>query len=171
MAYDYCIGRILRAHGLHGAVTVQLFRPRDLTGHRPEKHREKLALGEVEHTIRSVEPVGPDRARVRFEGVEDRDAADRLEGVYVYVDPAVPPRALTDDLDRLFGADVVDRSGAPIGEIVDIRDNGAQPLLVVGEEEILIPAPFLVEVRAGARTTAVVDPPEGLLELARADRD
>ena len=64
-------------------------------------------------------------AIVHFEGIEDRDAAEAIEGAYFDVDPKNLPPLLTDEFDPLFGMEVFDPAGKRIGEIVDIRDNGS----------------------------------------------
>jgi 16S rRNA processing protein RimM len=162
VTYPYRIGRILRAHGLAGDLTVQLFRPRALRPKRMRpKRAQKVEIGEREYVLHAVQGTAADRAIVHLLGVEDRTAAERLEGEYLDVDPKDLPSLLTDEIDRLFGLTAVDPKGAVIGEIVDIRDNGAQALLIIGEE-ILVPAPFVVEVRGGE---VVIDAPEGLFEL------
>ncbi len=163
MAYDYRIGRVLRAHGLKGDLTIQLFRPRALADTR-QKTKSSVAVGDVERPLVAVQAIAPDRAIVHFGGIDDRDAAEALEGAYLDVDPEDLPELLTDELDELWGCAAIDPAGAAIGTIVDIRDNGAQALLVIGDEEILIPAPFVVEVREEG---VVIDAPEGLLDLYR----
>jgi 16S rRNA processing protein RimM len=162
VAFSYRIGRILRAHGLAGDVVVQLFRPRALPERR-QKAQGRAEVGDVERAIEAVQGIGPDRAIVRFAGIGDRDAAEAIEGAYLDVDPRSLPDSLTDEIDQLFGLEAIAKDGTRIGEIVDIRDNGAQALLVVGED-VLIPAPFVVEVRDDR---VVIDAPEGLLDLNR----
>ena len=163
MTYSYRIGRILRAHGLKGDVTLQLFRPRFLEDER-KSGKQQIEIGGVERVLRAVQGYGADRAIIHLEGIEDRNQAEAIEGEYLDVDPKNLPSLLTDELDPLFGKEAVDPAGARIGEIVDIRDNGAQAILVIGEEEILVPAPFVVEVRA---EQVVIDAPEGLLDVNR----
>jgi 16S rRNA processing protein RimM len=161
--YSYRIGRVLRAHGLSGDVIVQLFRPRALSEKRIRaKHPQPVLVSERELALEWAQAIGPDRAIVHLTGIADRDAAEALEGAYLDVDPKQLPALLTDEIDRLFGLEAIDTEGRPIGPILDIRDNGAQALLVIGEKEILVPAPFVRELRGDQ---VVIDAPEGLLDL------
>lgn len=185
MAFSYRIGRVLKSHGLQGDVTLQLFRPRrSLTGQKKKsKTGQRLALaflpqdrdpeGETEeiHLLVRAKGVAADRVVVHFERVDDRSAADRLEGAFVDVDPDALPTLITDSADRMLGAEVSDLEGRALGRVVDVRDNGAQPLLFLGEEEeLIIPAvePIVRELREeGRRRVLVIDPPAGLLEINR----
>jgi len=84
------------------------------------------------------------RRVVRFDGVEDRTAAEGLRGTVLTV-----PRAeveLDDESywsDDLIGREVVDDSGALIGVIEETRDGAAHDYIVVARPdagEVLIPA-------------------------------
>lgn len=180
--FSYRIGRALRAHGLQGDVVLQLFRPRRGLPGRTKRSKigEEVLLAfpaddgdldnetEEVHALVRAKGIGPDRVVVHFKGVDGRTAAERLEGAFVDVDPEGLPALITDEVDGMLGADVVDLEGRAVGQVVDIRDNGAQPLLFIGEEELMIPAvePIVRELRREeGRRVLVVDPPPGLLEL------
>jgi 16S rRNA processing protein RimM len=150
------VGRVGRAHGLHGEVSVA-----------PITNRaERFAPGSVLYaggrelrvaTAREHQ----DRWLVRFDGVEDRNAAEVLRGVLLTADASEP-----DDNDELWvheliGSDVFDRAGAPLGRITAVEANPAHDLLVL-DRGALIPVVFVVEHGDGR---VVVDVPEGLLDL------
>lgn len=104
---------------------------------------------------------------VRFEGVDDREAAAALRGVVLTGDPA----AGTDDRDALWvhdvvGATVRDAGGRSLGRVVAVQDNPAHDLLVL-DDGTLVPAVFVVDRRGNA---VVVDIPEGLLDVNRGER-
>jgi len=111
---------------------------------------------------------------VRFEGINDRDAAEELRGTWLLVDSATiaPP----DDPDEFNDTDLIGLAvrtveGAAVGTVDDVL-HPAQDVLVVktaGAREIMIP--FVkaivpeVDVKSGH---LVIDPPEGLLNLEEA---
>lgn len=145
--YDHRIGRLLRAHGLEGDLVLQLFRARRVdpswTRWRRVRDPEPVELELFDtrtenHGLVAAKFVDGATAIVRFDGVDDRNAAERLVSAFVDIDPRRAPDLVADEADRLFGAQVhVD--GEPFGRVDDLRDNGAQPLLLVGEEQVMIP--------------------------------
>ena len=152
------VGRIGRAHGLHGEVAFTL--TSDVT--------ERVARGSVLHVgdrPLTVVASRPHQGRwlVRFAEVTDRTAAEALRGEIVSADPIEGD----DDVlwvHELVGARVYDAAGTDLGPIVAVEANPASDLLVVeiGGREVLVPSVFVVERRDGR---IVIDPPEGLLDL------
>lgn len=141
--FPYRVGRLARARGLQGELVLQFFRRRDLAD-RPEHLRwmrlkpslpfeiehqdERMERGRVTH----VKWLDPLRVSLRVEGWDSREAAERRVGAYFDVDPSQLPAQLFDDVDLCFEARALDAdSGALIGEVVAVRDNGAQALLEV----------------------------------------
>jgi len=102
-----------------------------------------------------------DRWLVRFEGVDDRTAGERLRGAVLTGDPIA--RTDEDDLrvGDVIGAEVRDRNGAVLGRVIEVEANPAHDLLVL-EGGTLVPAVFVVDHEPGA---LVVDVPDGLLEV------
>ena len=108
---------------------------------------------------------------VRFEGVNDRDAAGDLRGTWLTVDSAaIPPPA---DPDEFHDADLVGLSvrtldGTPVGTVDDVLHPGQDVLVIKSPDGREIMVPFVkvmvpeVDVAAGY---LVIDPPEGLLDL------
>ena len=179
LRFDLRIGRILRAHGLAGDVVVQLFRPRTLEagGTRsqacaPPVPVELVFLDESTEMldVTHVKYVRPSTAVVHLAGVDDREAAERLVHAFVDVDPRHPPEPLTDGLDRLFGARVVDvDTDEELGEVTRFIDTAAHPLLVLSDDETkMIPyvEAFVVRVDHDDRGPVIrVRLPAGLLEV------
>ena len=170
--FAYRVGRVQRPHGLEGDLQIILFRPRRERSHR-RKSVAPVAVAlttddgdERVLTMSSVRFVDPVRVIVRFEGV-DRDEAETLGGRFLDLDVDALPEALTDEVDRAFGLEVETEDGERVGEVVDLRDNGAQPLLVVEAEEgreVLIP--YVDEFVAGIEGGVLrVSPIPGLLDL------
>jgi 16S rRNA processing protein RimM len=152
------VGRIGRAHGLHGEVAFTL--TSDVTA--------RVAKGSVLHVgDRSLTVVAsrPHQGRwlVRFAEITDRTGAEAIRGEIVTGDPI----ERDDDVlwvHELVGAQVLDASGATLGPIVAVEANPASDLLVVdiGGREVLVPSVFVTEQRDGV---IVIDPPDGLLDL------
>jgi 16S rRNA processing protein RimM len=129
------VGRVGKAHGLRGDVMVVPITNRD----------ERFAAG----------------AFVDVNGVDDRDAAEQLRGALL---TGAPLDDLSDDevwAHEVIGAEVVDREGTVVGEVVALEANPAHDLLVL-RSGVLIPVVFVVAKEPGR---VVVDLPEGLLEL------
>ena len=154
------VGRIGRAHGLHGEVAVTF------SSNRPERTAPGAVLYAGERAL-VVDAARPHQGRmlVRFAGVEDRTAAERLLGVELTADPLAGDADVLDDdelwVHEVVGAEVVDRAGAPVGRVTAVEANPAHDLLVLDGGR-LVPMVFVVEQRDGV---LVIDPPDGLLDL------
>lgn len=127
---------------------------------------ERVAPGSVLHhddrllVVASARRHG-DRWLVRFEGIDDRDAAEMLRGAVLAADPLPPD----DDLwvHKVVGAEVRDRAGVPLGRVVAVEANPAHDLLVL-DDGALVPAVFVVD---HGVEVVVVDVPPGLLDVNR----
>jgi 16S rRNA processing protein RimM len=101
------------------------------------------------------------RFLVTFEGVGDRDAAERLRGADLWAPPIDVPGALW--VHELVGAAVRDAAGDVVGTVAAVEANPASDLLVL-DSGALIPVRFVTGHDAAARVVEV-DIPEGLLDL------
>ncbi|MGZ4736797.1 MAG: ribosome maturation factor RimM [Acidimicrobiia bacterium] len=153
------VGRVGRAHGLRGEVSVRLSSDR----------LARLAAGSVLYADDRplvVVAARPHSGRwlVCFEGVDDRTAAEALLGVAL-TGEALPAEADELWVHELIGAAVRDRSGRDLGHVLAVEANPASDLLVL-DGDVLVPMTFVVERGVGF---VVVDPPEGLLDVNRRD--
>jgi 16S rRNA processing protein RimM len=153
------VGRIGRAHGLKGEVSVTLSSDR----------LERLAVGSVlfaEDRPLVVTATRPHSGRwlVCFEGIDDRTAAEQLLGV-VLTGEALPAEADELWVHELIGAAVRDASGRDLGTVRSVEANPASDLLVL-DGDVLVPITFVVDQGPGF---VVIDPPEGLLDVNRRD--
>ncbi len=104
---------------------------------------------------------------VRFDGVSDRDDANALRGAVVEVDSQLLP-ALGGDSYYLFelrGVAVKDETGAAIGVVTEVFDNGGQDLLVIeydGGERLLPHVAETVLSFDRDAATLLVRPPDGI---------
>jgi 16S rRNA processing protein RimM len=137
------MGRIGAAHGVKGEVRIQSFtedplalmRYGPLTTNRPDL-TIKIAAARTTTNVLVA----------RLEGVADRTAAERLNGVELYVDRALLPP--TDDEDDYYHADLIGLraqlgDGTTIGTVTAIPNFGAGDILEVraanGSETFLFP--------------------------------
>ena len=164
------VGRVGRAHGLRGEVLIDV---------RTDEPEDRLAPGRVLAT--DPGPVGPltiaagrvhsGRLLVRFEGIEDRTAAEGLRGTLLLAD--VDPAELPDDDDewydhQLVGLAVVLADRTTIGEVREVLHLPGHDVLAVVRpdgSEVLVPfvTNFVPEVDLDA-SLVVITPPPGLLE-------
>jgi 16S rRNA processing protein RimM len=166
------VAKIGAAHGLRGE--VRLFVDAD----DPLAVRTLGALedesGARQFKIAALREA-KDHLLVRFEGIDDRTAAERLTNTELYV----PRDRLPEQKDKnsfyqadLVGLRVEDTAGKSLGKIVAVQNFGAGDLLEFirenGGATVLIPfaAPFVPSVDvAGGKV--VIDPPEGLFDDAK----
>lgn len=156
------IGRIGKAHGLRGEVSVTA------TTNRLERFQAGSVLysGSRRLVVTSARP-HQTRWLVHFEDVSDRSAAETLRGAVLTGDPLGPLPEGEVWVHELVDAFVSDRSGHELGRVVAVHANPAHDLLEL-ESGALIPIVFVVSSEPGR---VVVDPPPGLLELTdRNDR-
>ncbi len=171
------VGRIGRAHGIKGEVTVEV---------RTDEPEVRLAPGAVLATDPGAAgPLTIETGRVhsgrlllRFAGVRDRDGAEALRNTLLIaeVDPEQTPDDPEEFYDhQLVDLDVVTVDGTPVGRIAEISHLPHQDLLIVRRPdggEVMIPfvAEIVPEVDLDGQR-AVVDPPPGLLEAPGGGRD
>jgi 16S rRNA processing protein RimM len=176
------VGVITGAHGLGGVLKVQLFDPESaaLAAGRTVTLVLKSGprSGHVVDEFRVVDsrevPGSPGRLRVVLEGIDDRDAAERLRGCGIEVARADLPPLLDDEFyvadtigrpvhRRLEGGDVV-----MVGTVADLVTSGAQDLLEVRYRDRLgrtrtwllpVEAGFVVDVG----DVVLVELPDGFL--------
>ena len=146
------LGRIGRAHGLKGEVQVTLMSDLDA----------RLAPGSVLEGDGGELIVATSRRHqarwlVRFEGIEDRTAAEGLRGTLLTTEVDVDEAQPGD----LVGREVVERDGTSHGHVAAVQANPAHDLLVL-EDDTLVPVVFVVDDSDPARL--VVDVPEGIFE-------
>jgi len=172
---DLVVGRVVKAHGISGEVVVEIrtddpearFAPGAVLRGRPRSGAER------EYTIESVRAHGG-RLLVRLAGVADRNGADELRGTVFLVDTAELPAI--DDPDEFYdheleGMRVVTVDDAPVGKVAEVLHTAGGEILAVkadeGGREILVPfVGAIVTSVSRENATIVIDPPEGLLDLA-----
>ncbi|MFB7289629.1 ribosome maturation factor RimM [Actinacidiphila glaucinigra] len=170
------VGRIGRAHGIKGEVSVEV---------RTDEPELRLAPGAVLVTDpASAGPLTVETGRVhsgrlmlRFAGVKDRTGAEALRNVLLIadVDPDETPEDPEEFYDhQLVDLDVVTTDGTEVGRIKEISHLPFHDLLVVERPdgtEVMVP--FVAEIVPEIdleQQRAVIDPPPGLLDEAEAEQ-
>ena len=160
------VGRIVKAHGIRGEVVVEA------VSNRPERFAAGAVLYAGERQLRvsrATRQGGPDPAGrmtrprwiVSFEGVGDRNEAERIRDVVLTGDPLDHDDGGGDLwAHELIGSELVDLAGRAHGRVAAVEANPASDLLVL-ESGHLVPMVFVVEAAAGR---VVVDPPAGLFD-------
>lgn len=166
------VGRLVKAHGLKGALKVELYTDDPDKRFTPgavftlqvpttsDWHGKTLTL--IELRWYNGQPVG------FFEGVADRSGAESLVKAILWIDQDEAEEPEEDawyDF-QLVGLRAV-RDGSEVGRVVRVDHFPAQDLLIIdtGEREVLVP--FVkaivpaVDLVAG---TLTITPPPGLLE-------
>jgi len=167
------VGRLLKAHGLKGAIKLELYTDDPALRFVPgsvytlQVPDESPWFGKTV-TLTELKWYN-DHAVVFLDGIADRDAAESLVKAILWVDDDKDARPAEEDAwydYQLIGL-TVRRGGVPVGTIARVDHFPAQDLLVVdtGDGEVLVP--FVkaivtgVDIDAG---TMDIDPPIGLFE-------
>ena len=165
------VGRITRAHGIRGEVSVEIFT--DEVEQRFAKNAQLWALDEPLTVERFRFHQG--RLLVVFVGVNDRNRAEELRGreLFAEVDENETPNDPDEFYDRqLIGLVVRNAAGENVGEVISVEHFPAQDLLVVDTKIGAARVPFVDalvrEVNIEARYLQIADVP-GLLDLEQAE--
>jgi 16S rRNA processing protein RimM len=167
------IGRALGAHGTRGDVRIRW------TGDGPDNlmRAPRVALGEDGedpaarwYEVDEVAPVRDGTVRARLRGIETREAAAALAGLWVLGDSShlAPLPEGEHYWYEWIGCRVVASDGRELGTVRELWDAGAHDVLVVEDEagrQVLLPAAgaLLREVDVAGRRI-VIEVPEGLLD-------
>ena len=164
------IGRIARAHGIAGEVSV------DVRTDSPDLRFAPGSRIDTEPAERG--PLTVSRARwhsgrllVAFESVADRTGAEALRGTLLVADSASSPPVDDDEFwdHDLIGLEVASVAGEPVGVVADVLHPPGSDLLAVTRpdgSEVLVPfVRSIVPTVDVAARRLVVDLPDGLLDL------
>jgi len=162
-----CVGVVAGAQGIRGAVRIKSFtaQPENVAAYGPvedeagTRRLELRVVGMAKGTVVAM-----------VEGIADRNAAERLKGVKLFVprEKLPPPEEEEYYHADLIGLEVVLTDGVKFGTVHAIHDFGAGDSVEITRVEggtIMVPFTRLVVPvvdLAGGRL--VLDPPAGLLE-------
>ena len=124
------LGRIAGAHGIRGEVLIKTFTaaPESIGAYGPLHDRNDSRTFKIE-SVRVTEK----GVVARLAGVSDRNTAETLKGVELYLDRDRLPAALEGEFYHadLVGLAAIDPDGRPLGEIVAVQNYGAGDLLEI----------------------------------------
>jgi 16S rRNA processing protein RimM len=168
VAERICVARIGAAHGVKGEVKLWSFTadPTAVAAYGPLESLDGTQRFEIE-AVRAAK----DHLVARLSGVRDRDAAQRLTNLDLYVPRERLPAPAPEEFYHadLIGLRAESRDGAALATIVGIHDFGAGDLLelrATGASSTVL-MPFTAETVpvvdiAGGRI--VIDPPQDLFK-------
>ena len=166
LAHLVLVGRFGAAHGVRGELRLKSFTedPAAIRGYAPLTD----ASGARKFVLSALRVVKDDMCVVRVEGVADRDAAEKLTNIDLYVARENLPPPDEDEFYQadLIGLEAVTESGEAYGTIERVLDFGAGDILEIcppdGGETRLVPftkaAVPLVDI--AARRVVIVPPVE-----------
>jgi 16S rRNA processing protein RimM len=167
------VGRLLKAHGLKGAIKVEMYTDDPASRFTPgsvftlQVPDDSPWLGKT-LTLRELKWYN-DSPVAFFEGIDDRNDAESLIKAILWIDDDVDSRPVEDDAwydHQLIGL-TVRRDGVAVGTIARVDHFPSQDLLIVATENGDVMVPFVkaivshVDIAAG---TVDVTPPLGLFE-------
>ena len=151
------VGRIGKPHGVRGDLFLTL------TSDVAARHEPGavLTVADGQHyrelTV-TTSRMQNGRWVVHFEGIDDRNDAEKLTNKFLYAAPVDDDEALW--VHELIGSRVVDVDGTDWGECTGVLYNPAHDLLEI-DGHLLVPMPFVMSHADG---TTTIDPPAGLRE-------
>ena len=129
------VGRVVRAHGVHGEVAV-----RSLT-ERPERFSDGSTLRLEDGRTLTVERTRPHRndLLVKFEELPDRTAAEGVRGAVLLAAPPEEPPAEGWWVHEVVGWEVATEGGRALGQVREVLANPANDVWVT-DRGAMIPA-------------------------------
>ena len=161
-----CIGCIAGVHCVKGLVRINSYteEPMDVAayGSVTDEDGERMFELEAQRMVKT-------QVLTRIKGVTDRDAAEALRGMDLFISRNALPSTSDNEFywEDLEGLRAESINGNPLGNVLSVHDFGAGAMLEVGSnvsETILIPfTPDVVPEVDLSNGRVVIDPPAGLL--------
>ena len=162
-----CLGVVTAPHGVQGAVRIKSFTeaPEDVARYGPLTDEAGVRRFELR-----LIGAGKGVVTAHLSGVEDRNQAEALRGLRLYLARAALPQTEGEEYYHadLIGLEAVLGDGTPVGRVRAVHDFGAGDTLELarpGASSVMVPFTRAVvpniELAAGR---LVLDPPPGLLD-------
>lgn len=132
---DILLAAVIGAQGLKGAVKVKTFTA------DPAALGAYGALHDAQgrrYEITAFRPVKPGEAVISFAGVQDRDAAEALRGVQLFVARASLPETDEDEFYHadLIGLEAFDSEGRLVGKVAALYNFGAGDVIAITRNSV-----------------------------------
>ena len=162
-----CVGRIAGAHGVQGLIRINSYTedPMDVAAYGPvtDEYGERMFELEAKRMTKT-------QVVARIKGVMDRNAAEALQGLRIFILREVMPPTADDEFycEDLIGLAAETVDGKSLGSVLSLQEFGAGEMLEIGRRRggtTLVP--FTKDVVPQVDLEAkkiVIDPPIGLLE-------
>jgi len=132
------MGAIIGAHGIKGEVKVKSFAgaPKAIASYGPlvDAKGRSFALSVTGQASPGKNGVNQDVLIARIDGVGDRNAAEALKGVELFVARERLPKIADEEefyLADLIGLEVVDQHGMAHGHVIAVENYGAGDLIAI----------------------------------------
>lgn len=166
MANRICVARIGAAHGVRGEVKLWSFTedPAAVAHYGPLETQDGTRCFEIE-ALRAAK----DHFVARIAGVSDRDAAEKLRNIELYIPRARLPKIEEADTfyhADLVGLDAVTPDGARVGTVHALHNFGAGDIIEIapaeGGDPLMLPfnETTVPKIDVAARQVVVVPPVE-----------
>ena len=136
------LGKVLKPQGIRGEIKIQAYTD-DLSRFSYLKHIFISKDGYMKIVGFFKASVDTENEYMLLYGLHDRDAAEKLRGIYLYVDRENAAKLPQGSyyIQDLIGLKVTDDEGREYGEVKDILQNGCADVYVVkGEVSMMFPA-------------------------------
>lgn len=137
------IGKILRPHGIKGAVKVESYLD------EPFSQFKSVIIGnnKIEANIKSVQHLNKDFYIVTLNTIPDIDTAEKFRNQSVYIDRS----KYAEFKDKVYLSDlintpVINEKDEKIGDMVDYEDYGATVILTVRVGAVSYQIPYVTEI-------------------------
>tara|TARA_A100001037_G_scaffold298567_1_gene322534 strand:- start:355 stop:939 length:585 start_codon:yes stop_codon:yes gene_type:complete len=162
-----CVGRIAGAHGVQGLIRINSYTedPMDVAAYGPvtDEYGERMFELEAKRMTKT-------QVVARIKGVMDRNAAEALQGLRIFILREVMPPTADDEFycEDLIGLAAETVDGKSLGSVLSLQEFGAGEMLEIGRRRggtTLVPftKDVVPQVDLEAKRV-VIDPPIGLLE-------
>ena len=166
MANRICVARIGAAHGVRGEVKLWSFTedPAAVAHYGPLETQDGTRCFEIE-ALRAAK----DHFVARIAGVNDRDAAEKLRNIELYIPRARLPKIEEADTfyhADLVGLDAITPDGARVGTVHALHNFGAGDIIEIapaeGGDSLMLPfnETTVPKIDVAARQVVVVPPVE-----------
>lgn len=136
-----CLGVIVGAHGIKGEVKVRSFteNQRDIDNYGVLSDKN----GNKKFSVRVV-GLAKDFLRVKIEGCNDRNTAEKLKGTELYVERSVLPSTVEEEFYQtdLIGLEVKNEKGEIVGKVEAFYNFGAGDIIEIRMKQKLEMLPF-----------------------------